>query len=305
MLNKIYKKFFSGNNKALLNEKIKELTELRDASDEIAIYGSPTEGNWLGIANATKSLFPTSSYEYPQWYSKSVFSKSEWNVWKKELIKLNFKKITISGFATFFCELIEEHGENNFFEVIYHGTWSELHNKEIQYLMNNIFKLTQKGNIKRIGFVKKGMAETVSKLLGYTCFHTPLPTPIIPKEIKKLELDRSKIHIGVFGADTFNKNLHNQVVHALLIENSIIHVLDKSIFSYLNMEHRIVEHGKNLPKEKFLSILGSMDLNLYMSYSESWGLVAFESEAMGVPCIQSLHVDYEASIIEKIQNIKS
>jgi glycosyltransferase involved in cell wall biosynthesis len=85
-------------------------------------------------------------------------------------------------------------------------------------------------------------------------------------------------------------------VHALLIEKAIIHVLDKSIFSYLNMDNRIIEHGKNLPKEKFLGILGSMDLNLYMSYSESWGLVTYESEAMGVRCIGNLNVDYKNEI---------
>lgn len=67
------------------------------------------------------------------------------------------------------------------------------------------------------------------------------------------------------------------------------------------MNDRIVEHGKNLPREKFLGILGSMDLNLYMSYSESWGLVAYESEALGVPCIHSFQVDYLEIINEELR----
>ena len=47
-----------------------------------------------------------------------------------------------------------------------------------------------------------------------------------------------------------------------------------------------------------------MDLNLYMSYSESWGLVAYESEAMGVPCIHSFQVDYLEIINEaEYQNL--
>jgi glycosyltransferase involved in cell wall biosynthesis len=169
--------------------------------------------------------------------------------------------------------------------------------------MKNLFENTRIGKIKKIGFVKTGMAETVEKLFGFSCFHSPLPPPIIPNGIQKLELDRTKIHIGVFGADTFNKNLHNQVIHALLIENSVIHVLDKSIFSYLNMDHRIIDHGKNLPKEKFLRILGSMDLNLYMSYSESWGLVAYESESMGVICIESDKVNYLNIITSSLKQI--
>jgi hypothetical protein len=304
MLNRIIRKIVPQNNKVLLHKKIEELEILRQKSSEISIYGSPTEGNWLGVANASISLFPKFSYEFPQWYSHPVFNEKELIIWINKLNELNFEKITISGFAFFFFEIINKLNADSDLEVIYHGTWSEMHEREKQVWMKNLFDYTRIGKIKKIGFVKTGMAETVEKLFGFSCFHSPLPVPIIPDGIKKLELDRTKIHIGVFGADTFNKNLHNQVIHALLIENSIIHVLDKSIFSYLNMDHRIIEHGKNLPKEKFLGILGSMDLNLYMSYSESWGLVAYESEAIGVPILKTVHINY-FSLIKGVKSEKS
>ena len=129
-------------------------------------------------------------------------------------------------------------------------------------------------------------------------------SPIIPDGLKKIELDKTKIHVGVFGADTFNKNLHNQVIYALMIDEVVVHVLDKSIFKYLGKEDRIVEHGKDLPREKFLSILGSMDLNLYMSFNESWGLVAKESEAMGVSLLSPSNVDYLKLILDKIESRK-
>ena len=119
--------------------------------------------------------------------------------------------------------------------------------------------------------------------------------------LKKLDLDKTKIHVGVFGADTINKNLHNQVIHSLMIENVIVHVLDKSVFQYLAMDERIVEHGKNLPREQFLAILGSMDINLYMSFNESWGLVAKESEALGVKTIHSNNIDYINTIRLKLK----
>ena len=293
MLNRILSKLFPKQSKALLQQKLVELNELRKRSDEIVICGSPTEGSWLGIANATHSLFPDKTYTFPQCYSHPVFNKKEMKVWSEELVSRQFTKVTISGFAHFFFDFISEYGDKQYIEVIYHGTWSEMHDKERRDWMTRMFQLTTMGKIKKIGFIKKGMAETVHQLFGFDCQHVQLPKPKIPEGIQQLNLDRSKFHIGVFGADTFNKNLHNQLVHALLIENTIIHVLDKSIFEYLNMSERIIEHGKNLPKEKFLQILGSMDLNLYMSYSESWGLVSYESEAMGVPCIGSLNVNYQ------------
>jgi hypothetical protein len=292
MLNRIIRKIVPQNNKVLLQEKIEELEKLRQRTSEIAIYGSPTEGNWLGVANASISLFPECSYEFPQWYSNPVFKDKELAIWINKLNELNFEKITISGFAFFFFDIINRLKPNSNLEVIYHGTWSEMHERDKQVWMKSLFDNTRIGRIKKIGFVKTGMAETVEKLFGFSCFHSPLPPPMIPNGIQKIELDPTKIHIGVFGADTFNKNLHNQVIHSLLIENSIIHVLDKSIFSYLNMDHRIIAHGKNLPKKKFLGILGSMDLNLYMSYSESWGLVAYESEEMGVNVLKSFDLDY-------------
>jgi glycosyltransferase involved in cell wall biosynthesis len=86
-----------------------------------------------------------------------------------------------------------------------------------------------------------------------------------------------------------------------MIDNVVVHVLDKSIFKYLGMNHRIVEHGENLPREQFLAILGSMDLNLYMSFNESWGLVAKESEAMGVLPLSLSNIDYLKLIFDKIE----
>ena len=81
-----------------------------------------------------------------------------------------------------------------------------------------------------------------------------------------------------------------------MLDDVIVHVLDKTIFNYLGMRHRIVEHGKDLPREQFLYILGSMHLNLYMSFNESWGLVAKESEALGVKTLNVENIDYLKSI---------
>lgn len=296
MWKRIKNRLFGRSNPDLLKEKCAELKHLRNISSEVVIYGTPTQGNWLGIANATTSLFPDTAYAFPQEYSNNVFNNKEFEAWKKQLLNLEFQKITFSGFAYFFFDVIEEIGNELQIEIIFHGTISEFHDLEKQKWIGKMIQLTKVNKIKCIGFVKEGMAETFNKLYNFDCFRVPLPTPEIPKNIKKLELDRSKLHIGVFGADTFNKNLHNQVIHALLIENAVVHVLDKSIFAYLGMNDRIVEYGKNLPREKFLGILGSMDLNLYMSYSESWGLVAYESAVMGVKCLKMPEVEYKNRI---------
>ena len=186
-------------------------------------------------------------------------------------------------------------------EALYHGTISEFHDPAQQNFIEQLISFGKTKKISRFGFVKEGLAEVFTKLYDFDCYHQPLNPPIIPEGLKKIELDKTKIHVGVFGADTFNKNLHNQVIHSLMIENVIVHVLDKSVFQYLAMDERIVEHGKNLPREQFLAILGSMDINLYMSFNESWGLVAKESEALGVKTIHSNNIDYINTIRLKLK----
>jgi hypothetical protein len=296
MINKIKNKIFPKHNRCLVVYLIQNLEEIREDSSILVLYGSPTEGSWKGIANATIGLYPNNSLEIPQWYSNPVLSKSETTQLCKHINALKFERIIFSGFAPYLFTWMELMDEALDIEVLYHGTISEFHDVNQQNFIQQLIAFGKTGKIKRFGFVKFGLAEVFIKLYNFDCYNQPLAAPIIPLGIKKIDLDKSKIHIGVFGADTFNKNLHNQVVHALMIDDVIVHVLDKSIFNYLGMGERIVEHGKNLPKEIFLAILGSMDLNLYMSFNESWGLINKESEAMGVKTLIIDNIDYLNSI---------
>ncbi len=300
MKNRIRSIFVKDVSKSNMHDLKSEIEGIRKRTNILCLFGSPTQGNWLGIANATKSLYPDNYISVPQSFSNSLLTEKQTIELCGFISQLNFDKLIISGFATYFFNWIDLLYKDIKIEIIFHGTISEFYEKSRQEF---IAKLIQHGNqnkIKRFGFIKKGLDEVFSKLYNFDTYHQPLPTPTIPENIEKIELDKNKIHIGVFGANTFNKNLHNQLIHALMIDNTIIHVLDKSVFSYLQMDSRIIEHGTNLPREKFLSILSSMDLNLYMSFNESWGLVAYESEALGVPCVQSIQVDYLNLINNKL-----
>jgi glycosyltransferase involved in cell wall biosynthesis len=301
MLKRLLNKFKKSQNKLILAQLALKLQEKSENNAVLVLYGSPTEGNWKGIANATVGLFPSNSLEIPQWYSNAVFNQNETIEICTLIQQAKFEKIVISGFAPYFFDWIEFLHLNTKIEVVYHGTISEFHDPSKQDFVEQLISFVKAKKISRVGFVKEGLAEVFTKLYDFDCYHQPLNQPIIPDGLKKIALDETKIHVGVFGADTFNKNLHNQVIHALMIDNVVVHVLDKSIFNYLGMNDRIVEHGENLPREQFLAILGSMDLNLYMSFNESWGLVAKESEAMGVSLLSPSNVDYLKLILDKIE----
>ena len=304
MIQKLKERIFPKNNKQVVDNLIQKIELIRKGNNEIVLFGSPTEGNWKGIANATLGLFPSNSLEIPQWYSNTVLNEKETIEICTLINQAKFEKIVISGFAPYFFEWIEFLHPHTEIEIIYHGTISEFHDPLKQDFIEQLISFGKTKKISRVGFVKEGLAEVFSKLFDLDSYYQPLNPPIIPDGLKKIELDKTKIHVGVFGADTFNKNLHNQVIHALMIDEVVVHVLDKSIFKYLGKEDRIVEHGKDLPREKFLSILGSMDLNLYMSFNESWGLVAKESEAMGVSLLSPSNVDYLKLILDKIESRK-
>lgn len=304
MIRKIKNKFFPKDNLHLVIDLIQKTEMIRKEHDSIVLYGSTTEGNWKGIANATLGLYPLNSLEVPQWYSNPVLNKKETKEICGYINTSNFKTVIISGFAPYFFEWIEILHTQCRIEIIYHGTISEFHDVVHQQFIAKLISFGHSKKIRQFGFVKEGLAEVFAKLYKFDCVHRPLNLPVIPNKINKLKLDSSKVHIGVFGADTFNKNLHNQVIHALMFENVFVHVLDKTVFQYLGMDHRIIGHGKNLPREQFLSLLGSMDLNLYMSFNESWGLVTFESEALGVPCLVLNKADYFNLINEKIESRK-
>jgi hypothetical protein len=288
----------------IVESLVQKINLIRKEQDTIVLYGAPTEGNWKGIANATVGLYPLNSLEVPQWYSNAVLNKKETNEICDYIQSSNFKTVIVSGFAPYFFEWIELLHTQCKIEIIYHGTISEFHDPVHQQFIEKLISFGRLNKISQFGFVKEGLAEVFAKLYRFDCVHRPLNLPVIPKNINKLKLDSTKFHIGVFGADTFNKNLHNQVIHALMFENVVVHVLDKTIFAYLGMDERIIGHGKNLPREQFLSILGSMDLNLYMSFNESWGLVTFESEALGIPCLVLHKAEYFKLINEKIESRK-
>lgn len=46
-----------------------------------------------------------------------------------------------------------------------------------------------------------------------------------------------------------------------------------------------------MPHRDYVSLLGQMDINLHLSFSESWGQITAESVAMGVPCMIANHSD--------------
>lgn len=150
-------------------------------------------------------------------------------------------------------------------------------------VMDEVVELLRQGTLGRLGFVKQGQAEAFAAL-GIAASFVPNRVPRFPS-LPRLELGPGQLHVGIFAEPFWRKNVVTQLGAIALLDQALAHVLFRPQVAYL-AELPMVEHGL-LPYEEFLRLQASVDLNLYVSLSESMPLTPLESYAAGVPCLMS------------------
>ena len=256
-------------------------------SKRVAICPENTNENWLGIKNATLALYKSDVLVLPQFYSNQVVTDEKFKIILQTLKNNGIEKIIFSGLPKYFFKFISYTKNMGFHtSVHFHGGLAEFNlNHKKQSEMKQLFSQTRQGIIDEIIVVKEGLDLLFKKISGVNTKRI-VPELVIPENLKQKKYSDGKIHIGVFGNDSYNKNRHTQVAAAALIENSIVHVIGSNEFEYLIPPERIKVH-KQLDRKQFLELLGSMNINLYCSYSESWGQIVLESFALKTPCLFS------------------
>lgn len=291
-----------------------QLELIREGSDILAICPDNTGLNWLGIKSGTIALFPKNHLLLQQYYSHSVYTESQLMEIIEIIATLEFKKVVFRGFPPYFDVFIRRLKTKNLASnlfVFYAGPASEFNESSKTQNLLKIIQLQKEGVIEKIGFNKKGLAEAISEVYKVKTGRYILKTPI--KEQISSGKKNESIKIGVFGGNTFNKNIHSQVLAALSVPNSEVHVLDKKKFNYIPDQHRIIGYDGYLENEHFVKVLGRMDVNLYLAYSESWGNVITESLTQGVPCLSTINsgiFDFseelkEALVVQDYDNISA
>lgn len=291
MLQKLNSKFKKKSPAVSIEQLISSINHINKSYKQIAICPGTTGYNWMGVNRATKALFPKNSLELPQYYSETVYSDKELRQLCTAIHSASIEQVILSGFPPYFETISKILAQNNVkVKVIYHGFFSELAGNDKQQLMlEKLIALTKDGVISLIAFNKKGMAESIFSLWGIKTCKIILPTPLL-KTSKWTKTD-NVVRIGILGNDQFRKNLHNQIVAAAMIKNAELHITTDCPLPYLPDNIKIIRHPSGLPHQEFLNILGNMDVNLHVSYSESWGQLTTESLALGVPCLTAYHSD--------------
>lgn len=249
-----------------------------------------TGSSYLGVKNAVFNLFPTNTVIIPAYYSNALISDKQILDLANHIVSLGFKQLILGSFPNCFEKLALEINKRIVVKTIFHGALSELYEDDKMIKFMDMIKLCQSGVISRLGFVKSGLAKWSNSLFKIDACWLQLFSIMI--STNKFIFDDGRIHIGVFGNSTFNKNITNQIAGALLVPNSVIHCFKSSQCFENLFGDRIVVHD-HMTHTDFLNLIGSMNLNLHLSFSEGMGGQTFtESISLGVPCLTSFNNEY-------------
>jgi len=167
--------------------------------------------------------------------------------------------------------------------LVWHGSFAQFDQAPQRNRMKAIVRLCRDGVLKRVGFVKAGMAD-VARMHGLDAVY--LPNRVAPPDNINIGPARSPRKVGVFARDIFRKNAHTQIMAAGLMTDVEIHVNEMPDLAYFPPESPIVEHG-SLGHDEFLPVLGAMDVCLHSTLSECYPMMVVEAMIRGVPCITS------------------
>ena len=288
MLYKIKEKIYINKNiKVKIDELFIRLQEVRKKSEIIAICPSTTGSSWQGVLTATLGLFPNCTFQIPQYFSNCIYTDQELKLISKKLIELDFKKIIFSGYCSYFSKLIlniKKFSKSIEVSLIYHGSFAtNSEDSTTSFILKEILELESSNQITKIGFVKKGMSETLSKIRNTNCCHIILKTDLKLKRYQTRA--ENKTRIGVLTHDQYRKNIHNQIAAALMVKDSFVHIKKNYNYQYFKSDKRFVVETYYESIDDFYKSFAKMTINSYVSFSECWGQLITESLLMGVPCL--------------------
>jgi len=253
----------------------------------IAICPATTGNSWQGVLTATQGLFDDKVFVLPQYFSNSLYSISELKIIAEMIASLNIRKVVFSGYLSYFSIIVDTLNKLKVESyVIYHGSHtSVLEEPSAALHFKDLICMVKQRRIMKLGLVKKDLDNSMTILTGSKCYPILLKCNVDNSVLRPHIYDG--FNIGVLCHDLMRKNIYNQLSAALLIKGSRVHVKDLYHAHYLMNEHRFVVHEYLSDRTEFLRILGGMQINLYVTFSECWGQFVSESLMLGVPCLTS------------------
>ena len=266
---------------------------------------------WKGVAASSESLFDNGRIRFP--YFNSEYPEVDDHPYLDKMVDLiaDSKALNIiySGGSKIHQQMAKKLREKNskicqFF--LWHGSpaqWVE-HSQLTHFCgWQNLY---DKNNIDGIVCLKPGLDKTLNllKIKSYALIN---PIPNLDKyknslSVSNLSKNKTQIKLGVFSAiSSWYKNPYVQLLAALCHDNLVIHTnIEKHDLQALSLDLKNIKTYEQMPREKFLVLLGSLDINLYITNTECSPMTVMESCALGVPCIVGTAGDIFSSISSEL-----
>ncbi len=197
------------------------------------------------------------------------------------------RRLVINGFppgSGLLARTIQRRQTGTTVDLIYHGTPAQVHFRE-DTVLEQMLQLADEGALRKLGFVKGGLAEFF-RGLGYRAEFVMNFARIPTRPANVMPGPDGRLHIGVFAPNISHKNVETQILAALMIPDAVVHVCEMPPMAYLRNRDRIVVHGIR-PHAEFIKLLATMHATLYVSLVECYPMTVLESLAMGVVCLTS------------------
>lgn len=149
-------------------------------------------------------------------------------------------------------------------------------------VVDEVLELGRSGVLAGVGMAKAGVHDAF-RAAGFEVEYVPNRVPRLPK-FDRVDLGPG-LHVGVFAEPFWRKNVVTQLLAVGLMEGAVAHVMRRPEVGYLD-GLPIVEHGE-MPWPEFVTLQGSVDINLYVTLSECHPSTPQESYLAGVPCLTS------------------
>ncbi len=245
--------------------------------------------NWLGIHHAAEQLF-SSLYDLEDTLDEDCGLH-----YARLFAEARCPAVVIQGFPFSYIYLInglKKVAPKIPIFVIWHGSFMQAGENTDWYGFNQVDQLCRSNIVKKWGFVKKGMAEIVAK--------TGVRTGFVMNYIRQIpERPSTPLSGGPFLGMWAIEPIWRKLPYAMLaaitqIPNAHVFCVGqnqraKEFAHYFNLD---VKFHDLLPYPEVLKKLAQMDLNLYITMSETSGMVPLESFSVGAPCLYGPNTHY-------------
>lgn len=265
---------------------------------------------WKGVAASTESLFEGGLLRFP--YFDDEYPEVDTHPFIDDLVNLlvdyRCKKVIYSGGSVIHMKIAEKL-KARYPQVDQYFLW---HGSPAQWVEHSQLEhfgrwhvLYKKNVIQGIISVKPDLDKTLNKL-GIKSYGliNPIPNLNIFKNgylYSNCNLN-DKINIGVFSAvSSWYKNPYVQLLATLCNDKWFLHTnIHPESLKKLDFNIERVQTYDHMPRKQFLGLLGSLDINLYVTNTECSPMTVLESCALGVPCIVGPAGDIYSSISKEL-----